>query len=61
MLGTAKTVNHQNLRNCLYAVIKRLPHKVCRILAARSLADTTYHCHHRRHHHHRLPYLEAQA
>lgn len=61
MLGTTKTVNHQNPRNRLYAGFERLSHKICCILAIRGLADIAHHRHHRHCHYHRFPYLEAQA
>ena len=61
MFGATKTVNHQNLRSCFYAGFERLPHKICCILATRSLADTAHHCHNFCRRHNWLSYLEVQA
>ena len=61
MLGTTKTVNHQNLRNRLYAGFERLSHPDGGILDQGSLADTAYHCLSYYCHYRNLPYLEAQA
>lgn len=61
MLGTTKTVNHQNLRNRLYDSTQCLFHQISRILATRSLADTAYHCLSYYCHYRNLPHLEAQT
>lgn len=59
MIGTAKTLNHQNLRNRLYAGSKRISHKSGRLLAAGNLADPAYHHRHRDCHYHPISHLEA--
>ena len=59
MIGTAKTLNHQNLRNRLYAGSKRISHKSCRLLAAGNLADPAHHRHHRNCYYHPISHLEA--
>lgn len=61
MLGTTKTVNHQNPRNRLYAGFECLSHKICCILVIRGLASIAHHRHHRHCHYHWFPYLEAQT
>lgn len=59
MIGTAKTLNHQNLRNCLHAGSKCISHKSGRLLAAGNLADPAHHHHHRDCHYHSVSHLEA--
>lgn len=59
MIGTAKTLNHQNLRNRLYVGSKCISHKSGRLLAAGNLADPAYHRRHRDCYYHPVPYLEA--
>lgn len=54
-----ETLNHQNLRNRLYAGSKRISHKSGRLLAAGNLADPAYHRRHRDCYYHPVPYLEA--
>lgn len=61
LIGTTKTVNHQNPGNCLHADTQCLSHPDSGILDQGSLADSA----HRRSgypcHYHNLPYLEAQT
>lgn len=61
MIGTTKTLNHQNLRDRLYAGSKCISRKSGRLLAAGNLADPARHHPHHHCHHHRFPYLEAQT
>lgn len=61
LIGATKTVNHQNLRNRLYAGTQCLSYQISRILAARSLANFAYYCPDHPCRYRNLPYLEAQT
>lgn len=58
-VGT-KEPYHQDTRSRFHAGAERIPYKVCRLLAVRSLADSAHHypCHYR--YCYNLPHLETQ-
>ncbi len=60
-IGTAKTLDHKDLRGDLYACACRFPSQNRSRMDSGNLASATHYRHHRRCHHHRVPHLEAQT